>query len=455
MITAVKSIDLNLEPETLYDRIADEPMAVILDSSLQGNGDNSRFSIVGLNPYLILAEKDGVTTENGEIIAESFEKRLSDYLKDHYEQNATDLPLIAGGIGYFSYDYGRKFENIRTQHAKLNDMPEALFCFYENFIIYDHESKSYAITARGELFSLEESFNRLKALIFSTKSDRNRQANQKSEIRFDFEKEEYKEAVAAMIDAIVEGDIYIANMTQQMLIRSGIAPYTLFQMMRATNPSPFGGYCNYGDFKIVSASPERFIRMKNRLIETKPIKGTRKRGKTATADAILKQELNDSEKDKSELLMIVDLERNDLNRICEAGSVKVTKHFEVQTFATVFHLVTTIIGKMRVELTFADLLRAMFPGGSITGAPKIQAMKTIDALEHNRRGLYTGSIGYLSFNGDCDLNIVIRTAVWQDGNYRIGIGGGITCESDPEFEYEETLQKGKAFFDIFQAGEIK
>jgi para-aminobenzoate synthetase component 1 len=139
-----------------------------------------------------------------------------------------------------------------------------------------------------------------------------------------------------------------------------------------------------------------------------------------------------------------------LNRISETGSVSVTKHFEVQTFATVFHLVTTITGKMKEESNYADLFKAMFPGGSITGAPKIEAMKIIDHMEHSCRGLYTGSLGYISLNGDCDLNIVIRTAVWQDGVFHIGIGGGITAESDPEFEYEETLQKGRAFIEVFE-----
>lgn len=249
---------------------------------------------------------------------------------------------------------------------------------------------------------------------------------------------------------IVEGDVYIANMTQQMKVRCDIMPYDLFCLLREKNPSPFGGYFHYPGFEIVSASPERFIRMKDRCIETKPIKGTRKRGANAIEDVQLKQELIDSEKDRSELLMIVDLERNDLHRICEVGSVQVTKHFDVETYATVFHLVTTIAGRMKENLTYADLLQAMFPGGSITGAPKIEAMKTIDALEHTARGLYTGSLGYIGFDGDCDLNIVIRTAVYQGGVYHIGIGGGITCESDPEAEYEETIQKGRSFLRIFQ-----
>lgn len=199
-----------------------------------------------------------------------------------------------------------------------------------------------------------------------------------------------------MMEYIRAGDIYIANMTQRLFMDSRKDPYDVFRYLRSHNPSPFGAYLNYGDFQIVCASPERFLQVRGGQVQTRPVKGTRKRGKTRQEDERLRQELAQSEKDRSELLMIV------------------------------------------------DLIRAAFPGGSITGAPKIRAMEIIDELEHSRRGLYTGSIGYLSLDGSCDLNIVIRTAVYQDGRYHLGVGGGITCESDTEFEYEETLQKAKA-----------
>ena len=246
-----------------------------------------------------------------------------------------------------------------------------------------------------------------------------------------------------MMEYIRAGDIYIANMTQRLFMDSRKDPYDVFRYLRSHNPSPFGAYLNYGDFQIVCASPERFLQVRGGQVQTRPVKGTRKRGETRQEDERLRQELAQSEKDRSELLMIVDLERNDLNHVCEPGTVKVTEHFSVETYATVFHLVSTVRGKLREEVSLMDLIRAAFPGGSITGAPKIRAMEIIDELEHSRRGLYTGSIGYLSLDGSCDLNIVIRTAVYQDGRYHLGVGGGITCESDTEFEYEETLQKAK------------
>jgi len=257
-----------------------------------------------------------------------------------------------------------------------------------------------------------------------------------------------------MIDYIKAGDIYIANMTRQISVESSRTPYEVFRYLREHNPSPFGSYFNQPEFQIVSASPERFLEVRNHKVETRPIKGTRKRGITPEEDLMLKEELSQSEKDKSELLMIVDLERNDLNRVCRPGSVKVTELFEVETYATVFHLVSTIIGELETDKTVPDLIASTFPGGSITGAPKIRAMEIIDELEHSQRGLYTGSIGYLSLNGDCDLNIVIRTAVHQNGIYHLGVGGGITAESELEFEYDETWQKAKAVVAAIAGGDV-
>ena len=258
------------------------------------------------------------------------------------------------------------------------------------------------------------------------------------------------EAVDKVISHIIEGDIYIMNMTQQLTVRSERQPYEVFQRLRRDNPSPFGGYFQYGSFQVICASPERFLRMKKWHVATRPIKGTRRRGLTQEEDEALRKELQESEKDQSELLMIVDLERNDLNRVCVPGSVKVTELFEVETYATVFHLVSAVEGELQKGKDVMDLIGAAFPGGSVTGAPKLRAMEIIDDLERGRRNLYTGSMGYVTLDGDCDFNIVIRTAIYQNGVYHLGVGGGITCESEREFEHEETLQKAKAVLEAIR-----
>jgi para-aminobenzoate synthetase component 1 len=227
-------------------------------------------------------------------------------------------------------------------------------------------------------------------------------------------------------------------------------PFNVFTTLRKNNPSPFGGYFNYGDFQIISASPERFLKLTDKKIETRPIKGTIKRGSSPKEDAVLKKELINSEKDKSELLMIVDLERNDLNRTCIPGSVKVPENFAIEEYATVYHLVSTVVGELKKENDITDLLKTAFPGGSITGTPKIRAMEIIDELERCPRAIYTGSLGYIGFDGNCDFNIIIRTLLHKEGTYHLGVGGGITCESNPESEYKETLQKAKALFNALE-----
>ncbi|MDD4370284.1 MAG: aminodeoxychorismate synthase component I [Anaerostipes sp.] len=446
MKTWVEKLDKYRPLSDVFDLCYEDPMAVFLDSSLKGK--LGRWSIIGLSPFLTLEEVNGKCYQNGEKVTLSFEEILEIYLKENYEENKEELPMCAGGIGYFSYEYGRKFEQIKSRHGKKDSMPEACITFYNTLLIEDCKEKVLYVTARGITESQEESVKRAKALILSARTREKIPKNKKrASYTSDFTKEEYVKAIEKMIDYIVQGDMYIANMTQRMETVSTKHPYEVYRYLREHNPSPFGCYLNYGEFQIVSASPERFMQMKDGRIQTRPIKGTRKRGQTREKDDKLRQELEQSEKDRSELLMIVDLERNDLNRVCVPGSVKVTEHFAIEAYATVFHLVSTIVGKLQTKLTALDLIGAAFPGGSITGAPKIRAMEIIDELEHSQRGLYTGSMGYISFNGDCDFNIVIRTAVHRDGKYLIGVGGGITCESKPEDEYEETLQKAKAILE--------
>lgn len=446
MKTKIYKLDFYRKSEDIFEQYKCEPMAIFLDSSLENQ--LGRYSIIGLKPYLILKENDGIFYKNDEPQEETFEQGIQKYLKQYKEDNPTDLPLISGALGYFSYDYGRKFEGIRSRHPKKLQIPEVLFVFYDVLIIEDKVKKILYITARGETENAESVVKTLKQEIEKCASVKiPLRHREQAEFYPNFTKEEYKTAIDNMIHYIIEGDIYIANMTQQLTVDSKKSPYDVYRYLRTYNPAPFGSFFQCGDFQIISASPERFLKINKNNIETRPIKGTRKRGETEEEDISLREELRNSSKDRSELLMIVDLERNDLNHICIPGSVKVTEHFAIETYATVFHLVTTIVGRLKENINTHDLLKAVFPGGSITGAPKIRAMEIIDELEHDRRNLYTGSLGYFSFDGNCDFNIIIRTAVYQDHRYYLGVGGGITCESDLEFEYEETLQKAKAILE--------
>ena len=429
----------------LYTYFAGTDDSVFLDSSLVNK--LGRYSVIGAVPYLKLVKEGNGFYINGEKETTcSFETYLKTYLAEHKDKNNTELPIISGAIGYFSYEYGRKLMEVDSAKENLVSIPDAVLVFYDFFIIEDRqEQRTYLIAngITGEAAKLmDEMETRIngKPVYMQKESD----TEYPIEVRPNFAKDEYKQAVDRMIRYIIEGDIYIVNMTQQLTVKSDKVPLDVFYDLRENNPSPFGGYFDYGDFQIVCASPERFLKMQKGHVNTRPIKGTRKRGETPEEDMLMRTELEKSEKDKSELLMIVDLERNDLNRVCNPGSVKVTELFTVEEYATVFHLVSDIEGDLEESKNIMDLLEAAFPGGSITGAPKYRAMEIIDEMENNKRNLYTGSIGYLTLDGDCDFNIVIRTALHKDGKYYLGVGGGITAESDLEFEYEETLQKAKA-----------
>ena len=439
----------------IFDLFAGEDKAVYLDSSLRN--DLGRYSVIGLYPYLTLVKGETFTV-NGVECEQRFEDYVKEYLNSHREENPTELPIISGAIGYFSYDYGRKKEGVQSRHEKKVNIPDCVLCFYDVFIVEDHRTHKLYLIANGKGEDSRKTAEELRQRIREIPEENDQEVsanNSRGECReikveANFEKKEYLKAVEDTIRHIVEGDIYIMNMTQQLEVVSEKKPYQVFRRLRRENPSPFGGYFQYGDFQIICASPERFLQVREGHVMTRPIKGTRKRGETPEEDEALKRELADSKKDKSELLMIVDLERNDLNRVCVPGSVKVTELFQVETYATVFHLIANVEGDLEEGKNVMDLIEAAFPGGSITGAPKLRAMEIIDELEHDRRNLYTGSIGYLTLSGDCDLNIVIRTALHRDGVYRIGAGGGITCESELEFEYEETLQKAKALLEALR-----
>lgn len=455
MQTVVKKLGQYRPLHEIFELFKEEDQAVFLDSSLQN--DLGQFSIIGRKPYLSL-KQDKILYINGQPSEESFEDFMKAYLAEHREENFTNLPMISGAIGYFTYDYGRRKEEILSRFEEEEDLiPEAVWNFYDDYLIEDHRTKEIYLTAGGRTCPAMEEIARLESMIGRipvTTKEKEAQEADNSQYRVkiipDSEKPEYLGAVGKMRDYIVEGDIYIANLTRQLILESEKGPYETFCKLREINPSPFGGYFQYGDFQVVSASPERFLKMRNGEIETRPIKGTRKRGETKEEDDALREELRNSGKDKSELLMIVDLERNDLSRVCEKNTVKVPELFAIEEYATVFHLVSTITGTLKRDKDVMDLVKASFPGGSITGAPKIRAMEIIDELERGKRGLYTGSMGYITLDGCCDLNIVIRTLVCKNGRYHLGVGGGITCESEDEFEYEETLQKAKALFEALK-----
>lgn len=448
MMKAIKTFRHYPDIAAVFHILKQKEEAVFLDST--SRNELGQFSIIACRPYLKLIDTEGQFTINGIACKEPFLDYVKRYLSEHQEENETDLPLLSGAVGYFSYDFGRRKDGIESCHDRVVDIPDAILYFYDVFVIEDHRKHELSIIANGYTEEAAQIIISIEELLHGTEGHDFASIHPVSEVITDYSQQDYMDTVDHMIRYIVDGDIYVVNLTQQLQVVSDCKPYDMFCRLRETNPSPFGGYLDYGDFQIVSSSPERFMRMVHGKVTTRPIKGTRKRGNTEQEDRRLKEELQNSEKEQSELLMIVDLERNDLNKVCIPGSVKVTELFQVEAYATVFHLIANVEGQMKSGFNTIDLIDAAFPGGSITGTPKFRAMELIDQEERARRNLYTGSIGYISLNGDCDLNIVIRTAVYKDGTYHLGVGGGITCESELEFEFEETWQKARALLDVLR-----
>jgi anthranilate/para-aminobenzoate synthase component I len=321
-------------------------------------------------------------------------------------------------IGYLSYDLGRLFESLPSRAAEALGLPLFLFTLHQRV------GRSLAVSRpeRGESH-----------------------LGTSDSLRSNFTRQRYESAVKRVVDYIVAGDIFQANLSQCFTAALADTPLAIAERLRGQSPAIYGAFLDYGDHALICNSPELFLRVTpqgdgRRKIITRPIKGTRPRlpGMDAT--------LRDSIKDQAELNMIVDLERNDLGRVCEIGSVKVTQPREIEAHPTVYHGVATIEGTLRSDVTFVDLLRATFPGGSITGAPKIRAMEIIDELEPTRRGPYCGAIGYLAADGSMEFNIAIRTMIVKDGLVHVPVGGGIVADSDPAEEYEETLVKARAMF---------
>ncbi len=470
LVPAIEKVSLSLSPVEAFELLRGEQHSFFLDSSLNICG-LGQYSFLGCNPFLIFKSKgkeieiieEGKRKKN--LTADPFEV-LRDILNHYQADPRPDSPPFAGGaVGYFGYDLCHFIETLPSCSLDDLSLPDCYLAFYEALLIFDHgENKTYisscgfkktaARDLKAKLTSgrkQTESHPKVRSpgrmLGFSLRGARQGEKGIPGGLSSNFAKEDYLKAVRKAKDYIGAGDIYQVNLSQRLSTDLSVPPLELYRRLRRINPAPFASFLNFDGAAVVSASPERFLCLRGRKVETRPMKGTRPRGKDAGRDEKLKAELLKSEKDKAELVMIVDLERNDLGRICEYGSVRVREPRTLESYATVFQTTATIEGVLSKGRDRIDLLRATFPGGSITGAPKGRAMGIIDELEPTKRNIYTGCLGYLSFTGDMDLNILIRTFLVKEGRAYFQVGGGIVADSDPEAEYEETLDKAKALIE--------
>jgi len=388
--------------------------------------------------------RDGRLTESGRGGAFA---RLRALHAAHRISRTDDMPPFAGGaVGFLGYEFGAELEQVRTRAVREPGMPDLEFGFYDAGVALDLvKGKAWAFASEVGGREPEALLRELRERLQSSVPVEEPAAARGLEAPVsDQGPVGFMAGVGRIRDYIASGDVYQVNLAHRYETTvEGDLP-ALYLRLRRGSPAPYGAYLNFGDLHALSVSPERFVSLRGGWVRTRPIKGTRPRGADPVEDARLRAELEASGKDRAELLMIVDLERNDLGRVCETGSVRVDELYTVEAHPTVWHLVSEVSGRLSPGRDVFDLLKASFPGGSITGAPKIRAMQIIAELEPHRRGLYCGSIGWLGFDGDAELNIAIRTMVEQQGRVLYHVGGGITWDSVPHEEYAETQAKARA-----------
>ncbi len=428
------------DQEALFEARCRGPVRFLLDSSL--GGAQGRHSYLGDRPFLVMTARgrdirlvDAAGARS--LDADPFEV-LGDLLRRYRTDppDDRDAPLAGGAVGYLGYELGRHLEHLPATTADDLGLPDLALAFFDDLVSLDRDL-GFAQRVRIPLPGVQPGPHPDLDVLCPPGTMPAAEGS-------DFSRDAYLAAVDAAKRYIEEGDIFQVNLAQRFTARIDVDPWLLYRHLRWENPAPFAAYLDFGPFQVLSSSPERFLRVDGRRVETRPIKGTRARDRDPREDGRRARELAASEKDRAELAMIVDLERNDLGRVCEYGTVQVERGRAVESFASVHHLVATVSGNLRPDAELVDLLRATFPGGSITGAPKVRAMEIIDELEHHVRGPYTGAIGYLGFDGRADLNVAIRTLVHRDGWCGFQVGGGIVADSEPESEYQETLDKARA-----------
>jgi len=459
---AKEVIDLG-SPSELLSKVLTHRYPFLLESA-RLHPLTGRYSFLGWDPYLVFKSKgDWVWLEKGDE-RESMRgeplKILQRLLSQHRSPKLKGFPPFTGGaVGYFSYEIRHFFEKLPNFAKDDLLLPDAFFLFFDRLIAFDHlENKVWIMvnaSAQGGGRSYQKAIEAIEAIEEGVRIGTGLGSVPKpvpaiSAISSNISETEFKWMVERAKAYIRSGDIFQANLSQRLHSSFVGHPYALYETLRQINPSPFASFFDFGDFSIVSSSPERLVRKEGGWLETRPIAGTRPRGRDSVETLEKSIELLLSEKERAEHLMLIDLERNDLGRVCDYGTVHVNEMMTLEEYSHVIHIVSNIAGKLRRGSDCFGTLRALFPGGTVTGVPKVRCMEIIDELEPVARGIYTGSIGYLGFNGEMDLNIVIRTFILKGDDAYIQVGSGIVADSDPAREYEESLHKAQALVEALK-----
>ncbi len=457
VVPVYREIIADLEtPVSAFLKINSGGCAFLLES-VEGGERIGRYSFIGTDPYTIITS-DGTSDPLPRIATEMKKFKIA---------SRGELPKLAGGaVGYLSYETVARFENLPSPEKDTIGVPESMFMMVDTLLIFDHVTHTIKVMSHvylkgditaeyrkavGKIDHLIDCLNR--PLPSGQKAAGSVPSAEPESCSSNFTRDEYKAVVEKIKRYIVAGEVIQVVPSQRMYRKTTAAPFDIYRALRTINPSPYMFYYDFKDFQLIGASPEILVRVAGNTVTTRPLAGTRPRGTTPAKDIALEKELKSDEKERAEHIMLVDLGRNDIGRVSKPGSVEVSDLMEVERYSHVMHLVTNVHGQLKPEMTAFDALRACFPAGTVSGAPKIRAMEIIAEVEKEKRGPYAGAAGYISFSGDMDMAISIRTMVLKNGTAYTQAGGGVVYDSDPQKEYEETLNKAGALLSALNQAE--
>ena len=439
---------------------SDKEQHILLES-----GRGGRYSMIGINPFAVLEGWNDhlcitYQDEHTERIQGDPLQGMKQWMQRYEISHKENIPDFQGGaVGFITYDYVRHIERLPTVAKDDLEMPLLYFLVFDEVVIYDHVEQGLWFVKVGTekesaerwLANMERTCNEVHLMKEAPLQWTHADSTSEEKMQVSMTESQFKEAVEKIKAYIAQGDIFQVNLSVRQSNPLIAQPLDIYSVLRQLNPSPYMSYLHTPNFQVVSGSPELLVKKKGEIVSTRPIAGTRSRGVNAQEDERLANELMSNEKERAEHVMLVDLERNDLGRVCAYGSVEVNEFMVIEKYSHVMHIVSNVQGRLQTGKDAFDIIRATFPGGTITGAPKVRTMEIIEELEPVRRGLYTGSIGWIGFSGDMELNIVIRTLVAKDQMGHIQAGAGIVIDSEPKHEYKESLKKAAA---LWRAKEI-
>lgn len=427
--------------------------------SIYSENEIGRYSFIGMDPYMKMKSCGSNICVEKKGLFKNIKGKILDYIKKYlnvpYEAPGLSIPFTGGAVGYVGYDVVRQYEKLPDENKDDIETPESYMMFYKKFICYDHfKHEIYLIYnfMEGDSITYQEvelQLEQLKDMVGRGNSfHRLEEKGTEKQVVSNVTEKKYCKMVEKAREYIKSGDIFQVVLSQRLKSKSTSHPFDVYRRLRSENPSPYLFYIDFGEFEIAGSSPESLVSVKNGTVITNPIAGTRPRGRNMEEDIKLKQELLNDGKERAEHVMLVDLGRNDIGKISEFGSVNLDKFMDVGFYSHVMHIVSKVSGRLEKNLGYVDALISCLPVGTVSGAPKIRAMEIIDELENSKRGIYSGAVGYFSFNGNMDTCIAIRTILFKDGYAYVQSGAGIVYDSVAENEYRETLNKARAMIEV-------